>query len=278
MMELRRLILLAACFAGAASGEAPRESYVPGGVAIVPLGAHKEAPAAFYDGTRVLVMREGERWRAIVGIPLEAAPGQHSVEMRHAERESTRLVFSVAEKEYPEQRITLADETKVTPPPETLERIEREQQEMRGYYAHWTPRDEVPLRFAWPVSGPLSSPFGLRRFFNDQPRAPHSGLDIAAPEGASVVAPAGGTVIATGDYYFNGNSVFIDHGQGLITMYCHLSRIDVKAGDELATGDLIGAVGKTGRATGPHLHWSVSLNAARVDPLLFVAEPPHTND
>ena len=126
-----------------------------------------------------------------------------------------------------------------------------------------------------PVDGPYSSAFGLKRFFNGQARKPHSGIDIAAPEGAPIMSPADGTIALTGDFFFNGNSVFIDHGQGLISMMCHLSRIDVKEGDVVKQGDLLGAVGKTGRATGPHLHWTVSLNNARVNPkLLFKEEQP----
>lgn len=273
MMQLTLWGAFAAMFTHAAAAEPPRELPVPGGVAIVRLGAHPEPPAVYYQDKRVLVTRDGERWLAVVGLPLDASPGEHRVVMRKSASESTPLVFAVAEKNYPEQRIELADESKVTPPPEALERIERERREMRDYYARWTPRGDVPLQLEWPVRGPLSSPFGLRRFFNDQPRAPHSGLDIAAAEGTFVTAPAAGTVIATGDYYFNGNTVFLDHGQGLITMYCHLARIEVAAGDEVDTGNVLGTVGKTGRATGPHLHWSVSLNDTRVDPLLFLTEP-----
>ena len=112
--------------------------------------------------------------------------------------------------------------------------------------------------------------FGLRRFFNGEERNPHSGLDFAAPSGAQIKAPAAGKVILIGDYFFNGKTVFVDHGQGLISMFCHLSAIDVKMGDELARGGDIGKVGATGRATGPHLHWNVSLNNVRVDPAIFI--------
>ncbi|MFK7996452.1 MAG: M23 family metallopeptidase [Granulosicoccus sp.] len=124
--------------------------------------------------------------------------------------------------------------------------------------------------FIWPVAGPVSSPFGLRRFFNDQPRRPHGGIDIAAPEGTPIMAAADGVVLEANDYFFNGNSVFIEHGLGLQTFYAHLSRIDVTNGERVTQGQVIGAVGATGRVTGPHLHWSVGLNGTWVDPLLVI--------
>jgi len=153
-----------------------------------------------------------------------------------------------------------------------MERITRESKQIKSALRHWSPQDDVVVAFQKPVEGPTSSPFGLRRFFNEQARNPHSGLDIAAAEGAPIHAPAPGIVLDTGEFFFNGNTVLLDHGQGLVTMYCHMSKIDVEPGQTVNSGDLLGEVGMTGRVTGPHLHWGVSLNDARVDPLLFLPE------
>jgi len=247
---------------------------VPGGIAVVHLPANANPASVRYDQRRVLIARRENETYAIVGLALGVQPGAHYLEARTLEDKPLRLAFEVRDKTYETQRITIKDKRKVNPEKRDLERIRREQKQIGAALSHWSDGTEVTLDFLKPVNGPLSSPFGLRRYFNGQPRKPHSGLDIAAAEGAPISAPAPGTVIDTGEFFFNGNTVFIDHGQGLITMYCHMSRIDVKPGQRVAAGEVIGAVGMTGRVTGPHLHWGVSLNNARVDPLLFLGEEP----
>ncbi len=261
-------LLLAA--AAAAAAPLPQEAPVPGGVALVPLpAAGAGAPVARYRGRRVLVYPDGARWVAVVGIPLAARPGAAVLEV-DAGSGVRRVEFAVRPKDYAVQRLTIGDRRKVEPTAEDLERIRREQKRIRAALARWREARPEALVFDRPVDGPLSSPFGLRRFFNGKPRRPHSGLDIAAPAGTPVRAPAAGVVTETGDYFFNGRTVFLDHGQGLVSMFCHLSRIRVRPGDVLARGQVLGEVGATGRVTGPHLHWTVSLNDARVDPALFL--------
>jgi murein DD-endopeptidase MepM/ murein hydrolase activator NlpD len=247
---------------------------VPGGIAAIRLPADADPASVRYEQRRVLITRRDGDTYAVVGLALDAKPGMHYLKAKTRASKPLRLSFQISDKSYETQHITIEDKRKVNPEKHDLERINREQKQIGAALRHWSDSPTVTLDFLKPVDGMLSSPFGLRRYFNEQPRKPHSGLDIAAGEGAPVRAPAAGIVIDAGDFFFNGNTVFIDHGQGLITMYCHMSRIDVKPGQRVAAGEVIGAVGKTGRVTGPHLHWSVSLNDARVDPLLFLAEEP----
>lgn len=239
---------------------------VPGGVAVVDLGDGPTAPKVRYQDKPVLTVREdGQRWLAIVGIPLSVKPGEQRVEA-----DGRTLAFRVEPRHYREQRITLKNQRQVDPNPEDLKRIERELAEQTDAYRRFDSRQPSNLLFDKPVAGPLSSPFGLRRFFNGEERNPHSGLDFAVPAGTPVKTPAAGRVTLVGDYFFNGRTVFVDHGQGLVSMFCHLSKVEVKTGDELPRGTVLGRVGATGRATGPHLHWNVSLNDARVDPAIFI--------
>ncbi|MBB1606217.1 MULTISPECIES: M23 family metallopeptidase [unclassified Pseudomonas] len=243
---------------------------VPGGVAVVQLGSAGPAPSASYQGKPVLVVREeGRDWIAVVGIPLSVKPDQQQLQVKQAGA-SRSLPFQVGSKHYREQRITLKNTRQVNPLPEDLKRINRELAEQTAAYRSFSPGTPSNLVLDKPVNGPLSSPFGLRRFFNGEERNPHSGLDFAVPAGTPIKAPAAGKVILIGNYFFNGNTVFVDHGQGFISMFCHMSKIDVKLGDQVPRGGVVGRVGATGRATGPHMHWNVSLNDARVDPAIFI--------
>lgn len=240
---------------------------VPGGVAVVDLGDAAARPTVRFQDKPVLVVREdGQRWLAVIGVPLTVKPGEQRIELD----DGRRLSFTVGARDYQQQHITLKNKEQVNPSPANLKRIDRELAEQTAAYRQFSARQPSNLLFDKPVAGPLSSPFGLRRFFNGEERNPHSGLDFAVPAGTPVKAPAAGRVILVGDYFFNGRTVFVDHGQGLISMFCHLSQIGVKVGDELARGAVLGKVGATGRATGPHLHWNVSLNDARVDPSIFI--------
>ncbi len=256
----------------------PQESRVPGGIALIPLTGltglnGSQPPSAWYQGNRVMVVAsEGTRfasespWLAVVGIPLSAEPGQEQL----MKADGQRYPFQIADKAYRAQHLTIQNKRHVEPDPADVKRWQREKAEIISAYKSWSQPERPVTRFQLPTQGPYSSPFGLRRYFNEQPRKPHSGLDIAAPHGAPITAPAPGTVVAVGDYFFNGKTVILDHGNGLTSLYCHLSEIAVKLGEHLPLGAPLGAVGKTGRVTGPHLHWSVSLNNARVDPLLFL--------
>ncbi|WP_226488024.1 M23 family metallopeptidase [Pseudomonas sp. B20] len=239
---------------------------VPGGVAVIDLGTGAQAPTATYQGKPVLVVKEqGTRWLAIVGIPLTVKPGTQQVTSG-----GRTLNFTVGSKKYPEQHITLKNKRQVNPNPEDNKRIEGELAEQLRAYRSFSPGTPSNLILDKPVNGPLSSKFGVRRFFNGEERNPHSGLDFAVPAGTPIKSPAAGKVILTGNYFFNGNTVFVDHGQGFISMFCHMSKIDVKVGDLVPRGGVVGKVGATGRATGPHMHWNVSLNDARVDPAIFI--------
>ncbi len=248
------------------------DAAVPGGVVSVPLGAAPTAPQASLNGTPVLVMGSAAAgWVAVVGLPLATKPGPLALQVQGAGGQASRsLPIAVKDKRYAEQRLTVPPRH-VDLSPEDLARHEREREQQRPVMATFSRAVPSTLRMVQPVEGPRSSSFGLRRVFNGQARNPHNGMDIAAPVGTPVVAPLPGTVIDTGDYFFNGKTVWLDHGSGLLSLFCHLSAIDVSVGDTVATGQRVAAVGATGRVTGPHLHWGVLLNRTMVDPALFMA-------
>lgn len=269
----RRLIGMALALASTlAVAELPRTDPAPGGIVTVRLGpAQAPVPQAFLAEARVMVLAHEGAWHAVVGVPLTLAPGEHRLQVVEGLR-AREITFTVTPKEYAVQHITLRNQRMVEPPAEDLARIEQDHFVIRGVFERWTDVTVPPLRFDLPAKGRISGNFGLQRYFNNQPRQPHSGIDIAAPVGTPVVAPAPGVVVEVGDYFFNGRTVFIDHGQGLVSMYNHLHRVHVTPGTPVKRGQRIGEIGASGRVTGPHLHWTVSLNNARVDPLLLISD------
>lgn len=275
MANLRFAILLGwslVCANLAIAQPLPVHSPVPGGIAVVDLGeANSPRPKVTLASRQVLVIENEGHWTALVGIPLAFGPGRHEVKVHRADYLET-ISLQVDSKEYPAQSIRLpkGKERYVVPPPEALNRIVRERKQLEKILATWSERAQVDTDFHWPVQGRIGSPFGLHRFFNGEPRSPHLGLDLVAPQGTPVKVPAAGTVLATEEFFFTGKAVFLDHGQGLISGYFHLERIDVQPGQAVQRGEVLGVVGATGRVTGPHLHFSVYLNRTAVDPELFL--------
>jgi len=272
-VRLVQIVSLLCLLAFPALAEAlPKALSVPGGVALIRLGAvttPSDAPRAWLGDQPVLVASENGQWTAVVGLALDLPVGPQELRVDGGGQERI-LRFDVGTKKYPEQRIRLKDSGKVQLSPDDETRALGEIATIQNIKRRWRKADDTETRLVRPVVGRLASRFGLRRVFNGEPRAPHVGLDLAVPRGTAVKASAPGLVLAVGDYFFNGKTVFVDHGNGLISMYCHLDRIDVQVGDPVARGQVVGLSGMTGRASGPHLHWSVILNGVMVDPELFL--------
>ena len=237
-----------------------------GTIALVPVESNEVTSVVFQDKPQLIVGSV-----AIVGIPLFMSSGEQNVQVNYRDGSTESVPFKVLDREYPEERITVTDQEHVTPSTMNLERIREESARMRAAYNLFTPQPPELLPIIRPIEGRTSGVFGSRRFFNDQPRNPHSGIDWAAPTGTPIKNPTPGTVVVVGDFFFNGKTVMIDHGGGLVSMMCHLSEILVIEGQRIDRGEVIGEVGTTGRSTGPHLHWSVSLSGERTDPAVFMA-------
>lgn len=241
----------------------------PGGIGVVPIEGNTRPTVSLGDRP-VMVIKNNDGWTAIVGISLDSdASSPLQVTIERAGQASETASLELREATYRVQRLNV-DRKYVDPGQEALDRIFAERKIIDAALTNWRRHEPEGVTLQPPVAGPQSSSFGSRRIFNDQPRSPHKGMDIAAVTGTPIESPLAGVVTATGDFYFNGNTVIVDHGQGYISLYCHLSEIDVAEGQAVSTGELLGKVGATGRVTGAHLHFATYLNGTAVDPALLL--------
>jgi len=269
MTRLFCLLLVLLVSVQVSANALPKQAAIPGGVVIVPLSKNTMVkPVVMFRDKQVAVVQHKKKWVAIVGVPLSAKIGAQTLSVMQNGKTSKTL-FHIKDKAYPTQHITITDKRKVNPNKLDVTRINSESAVINAALRHWREKSVLPLPFLWPIEGRVSGLYGRRRVFNGQSRRPHSGMDIAAPTGTEVHAPAEGIIREVGNYFFNGNTIFIDHGQGLVTILCHLDRTNVVSGQIVSQGEVIGTVGMTGRVTGPHLHLGVSLNDTRVEPRLF---------
>jgi len=268
---LALLYVLAVLMTSFSLNAAPQHDPVPGGIALLTLNDSQIASSARYKGKKLAVINTNKQQQLLVGLSLNAKPGNHFISINNNKGKQQKIKFVVKPKTYKAQYLTIKNKRKVNPYEKDMTRILSEKKRKGIARKHWR---DVPTQsnFVAPVDGRISSIFGLRRFFNEQARRPHSGLDIAAPQGTPIKAVAAGKVIESGDFFFSGNMIYVDHGKGLISLYAHMHEINVKTGDDILQGQIIGSVGETGRVTGPHLHLAVMLNQTTVDPLLLLPQ------
>lgn len=239
---------------------------------VAPAGATAVTVSAFGRETPA-IHEEGGSWMALVGIDLAVRAG--AVDAVVKARTSGGLLttthaLTVQAKQFPTRRLTV-DPALVEPPASALQRIAREVARTNAIYG--SPTDTVLWHgpFVRPVESPANSRFGTRSVYNGRPGSPHNGADFLSPAGMPIKAPNAGRVRLAEDLYFSGNTVIVDHGLGLFSLFAHLSAFQVREGDVVSTGQVLGLVGATGRVTGPHLHWTVRATGARIDPLSLIA-------
>jgi murein DD-endopeptidase MepM/ murein hydrolase activator NlpD len=256
-------LALLSCTSLAAASEFPE--HASQGALVI--GKVSPGSTVHYANRDLLVTAKGE---VVFGIGRDET-GPVSVDVRERSGRHERIEITVTPRDWPVEHVDGVPPKTVEPPPDIAARIKREQARVVAARARDDSREDFLETFAWPVSGRISGRFGSQRVYNGIPKSPHPGMDIAVPQGTPVKAPAGGIVtFADADLYLTGGTVLLDHGHGVSSNFLHMSRIDVKVGDRIEQGQVIGAVGMTGRATGPHLHWGMNWFDVRLDPLLLL--------
>lgn len=248
-------------------------AFQPGEIVRVVMSKDPPVKNAFirFLGNEYFLSTSGEKWeeQAVIGLDLGLEPGSYPmkiyVENLNGKWEVINKDIPVLVRKFPVKKLWV-EERYVTPPPSVRERIKGEAEVLNMVYSLVTPHWLASGNFILPCEGEVFQNFGERRIYNNKPRSSHSGVDISAPQGEPVKASNSGYVVLASDLYFSGNTVIIDHGLGLFSLYCHLSKIKVRRGQLVMKGKVIGEVGATGRVTGPHLHWGINLQGARVDP------------
>lgn len=244
---------------------------VPGGVAVVNFYSNHSSPKAFYAQVPIYTQHINDtHWQALIGIPLLTKIGKKQLTIKDL---STReITFEVTDKTYQEQHITLSGDKKkyINPNLVHMDRIKRERPiltKARKTFSNVVIKNN---RFIRPVTGVVTSPFGFKRFYNGEARRAHTGIDYAGKIGTPIKASASGKVIISDEFFFNGNAVFIDHGQGLISAYIHMNKRLVESDQWVEQGQTIGTIGQTGRSTGPHLHFGIYLNQTVINPDILI--------
>ncbi len=239
----------------------------PGDIMVVTIRNMSGPVEGSFNNKKIYFNPSKESVRAIVALDYFTEPGKYELAATVNGTILSRIV-EIVKKEYPVQRLTLPKDM-VELSPENERRVEREQKRMAAIWPHENNRSWAG-DFINPLEGQIITPFGVRRFINNTPKSPHTGVDVAGEKGDKILAPNGAVVALVDKQFFAGNAVILDHGQGIYSMFFHLSKVLVKQGQKVNKGDVIALVGATGRATGPHLHWGVRIQGARVDPLELV--------
>lgn len=284
MIALTTMLLAVASLAGSAQEESRVQTVVfdravqPGEVVRLDVTCDCQPKGAtatvFGQDVPLFPMRDGDAWRGLIGIDLDISPGTYPIAVvvdRVVQPPvTTTRDLAVITKRFPIRRLRVPARF-VNPPESAIERIQDEAHRLQTLFQTVTWPRQWHRAFQAPARAQTTGSFGTRSVFNGQPRNPHSGVDFRSKTGTPVAAPATGVVTAAESLFFTGNTLVIDHGLGLYSLLAHLSKFAVKAGDRVRRGQIVGFVGATGRVTGPHLHWSVRLNGARVDPLSLIA-------